>query len=308
VSQNAGRATLDSSLVAQELDRWAQWLLAGRHGGHREVLARWLPRLYEIRDTVLDNAAIEPGAVVLDVGAGNGLIGFGAADRVGEGGRVIFSDVSDDLLGECRRIAKEAGVASQCEFVRASADDLAPIRDASVDVVTTRSVLIYLSDKLPAFREMFRVLRSGGRISLFEPINRFGKPEAKHLFYGFDVRPVQHLAEKLKARHQALDEHSLTNFDERDLFRFAEEAGFIEIILDYRAQSRPWDFEVTDWNVLMRVSGNPLDPSLGDEIAEALTPSERAEFEAHLRPQVERAAPRVGHSAQAFLSAVKPGR
>jgi arsenite methyltransferase len=270
------------------------------------MLARLLPHLYEIRDTVLGNAAIEPNAVVLDLGAGNGLIGFGAIDRVGKHGKVIFSDVSDDLLAECRRIAEETAVVSRCEFVRASADDLSPIGNASVDVVTTRSVLIYLNDKRPAFGQMFRVLRPGGRISLFEPINRFGRPEAEHLFYGFDVRPVQHLAAKIKARHSALHAHPLTNFDERDLFLFGEEAGFGEIILDYRAESRPWDFETTDWDVLMRFSGNPLDPSLGDEIAQALTVAERAEFEAHLRPQVETRAPRAGHCAHAFLRARKP--
>jgi len=59
---------------------------------------------------------------------------------------------------------------------RASADQLDAIEDASVDVVTARSVLIYLDDKQPAFTEMFRVLKPGGRISLFEPINRFGSP------------------------------------------------------------------------------------------------------------------------------------
>jgi arsenite methyltransferase len=261
-----------------------------------------------MRDRVLDDAAIERGDVVLDLGTGNGLIAFGAIDRVGEGGAVIFSDVSDDLLVECRRIAAEAGVASQCEFVHASADDLEPIADESVDVVTARSVLIYLDDKRPAFSEMFRVLRRGGRISLFEPINRFGKPEPDHLFYGFDVRPVEHLAAKIKARYRPLDEHPLTNFDERDLFQFAEQAGFHEIILDYRAELKPWEWETNDWNVLKRMSGNPLDPPLGEEIRQALTPAEQAEFEAHLRPLVERGVSRVGYSARVFLRAGKPTR
>jgi ubiquinone/menaquinone biosynthesis C-methylase UbiE len=70
---------------------------------------------------------------VLDVGCGDGLVAFGAIDRVGEGGRVIFSDVSQDLI-------------------QARAEDLSPIHACSVDAVTTRSVLIYVStsDRWPA--------------------------------------------------------------------------------------------------------------------------------------------------------------
>jgi arsenite methyltransferase len=52
---------------------------------------------------VLERAAIRAGDVVLGVGAGDGLIGFGALEQVGAPGRVIFSDISADLLDECRR-------------------------------------------------------------------------------------------------------------------------------------------------------------------------------------------------------------
>jgi arsenite methyltransferase len=43
---------------------------------------------------------------VLDVGCGDGLIAFGALDRVGEEGQVIFSDISQDLLDHCRSLAE----------------------------------------------------------------------------------------------------------------------------------------------------------------------------------------------------------
>jgi len=62
-------------------------------------------------------------------------------------------------------------VLGRCEFVHASAEDLSVLEDASVDVVTTRSVLIYVPDKRRTFEEFHRVLKPGGRLSIFEPIN-----------------------------------------------------------------------------------------------------------------------------------------
>ena len=160
----------DGSTVAR--DQWAEWILQRRYGGDANRRQAGLSRLAGIRERVLDGSGIEWSRTLLDVGAGDGLIGFGALDRVGSSGEVIFSDVSGDLLNECRSLAAELGVADRCRFVVASADELTPIGDGSVDAVTTRAVLIYLRNKPRAFAEFFRVLRPGGRISLYEPINR----------------------------------------------------------------------------------------------------------------------------------------
>ena len=65
--------------------------------------------------------------------------------------------------------------------MQAAAEDLAPIADESVDVVTTRSVVIYVTEKQRAFDEFHRVLRPGGRLSMFEPINSFAFPEPDDL-------------------------------------------------------------------------------------------------------------------------------
>src|SRR5947207_8645204 len=127
--------------------------------------------LVPVREKVLDRAGLAEGETLLDVGCGEGLIGFGALER--GAGHVVFSDISDDLLDFCRGTARELNVLDRCSFVKAAAEDLREIEDASVDVVTTRSVLIYIADKRAAFAEFGRVLRPGGRISLFEPINRF---------------------------------------------------------------------------------------------------------------------------------------
>jgi arsenite methyltransferase len=294
--------------AAPESDRWAQWLLERRHGGDPAALERQLPEIQRFRDRVLENAAIREGDVVLDVGTGTGLIGFGALDRVGDAGRVVFNDISDELLDECRRIGEDLGALARCDFVLASADDLHGIENESVDVVTTRSVLIYLTDKLPAFHEFFRVLRADGRLSLFEPINSFGYPEPDDLYRGFDATPIREIARKLRAVGVPPAEHPLLNFDERDLLRFAEEAGFREIALDYSAQisSGPhWAAEV-GWETYKRMSGNPLDPTLEEAMNEALSEEERAEFESYFRSLLERGVEITRREATAYLRAVKP--
>jgi ubiquinone/menaquinone biosynthesis C-methylase UbiE len=290
--------------VPPRRDQWAEWLLERRHGGDAALLEQQLPELYEFRDRVLANAAIAGGDVVLDVGAGNGLIGFGALDKVGPRGQVIFSDISEDLLNECRRLAEELGQLERCRFLRAPADDLL-LDDASVDVVTTRSVLIYLMDKRPAFDEFFRVLRPGGRLSIFEPINIFGHEERRRLYYGVDVSPVERLAEKIRAQRKRPDEHPLLNFDERDLLRLVDEAGFEDIRLEYTARIRSKPHWATSWDVLKRLSGNPLDPTPEEEIAAVLTPDEQREFEDHMRSRLE-ARPLVPErTAGAYLCAMK---
>src|SRR5579875_866773 len=185
-------------------DIWLRWLLERRFGGDPAVKDAMLGELKRTRMRVLDGAHVREGDTVLDVGAGDGLIAFGAVEYVGEEGTVIFSDVSQDLLDHARTLAEEMGVLERCRFVRASADDLSPFGDASVDVVTTRSVLIYVADKRGAFREFYRVLRPGGRLSIFEPINSFGHPEPPNCYIGYDVSPVAEIASKVRAVYERI--------------------------------------------------------------------------------------------------------
>jgi ubiquinone/menaquinone biosynthesis C-methylase UbiE len=179
-------------------DRWSKWLLESRFGGDEEAARRGTAQLEQIRDRVLKNAAIQHGETVLDVGCGDGLLSFGALDRVGNTGKVIFSDISAPLIEHCKRFAEAAGDGSRCIFLRASADDLSRVHDTSVDVVTTRSVLIYVKDKARAFEEFFRVLRPGGRVALFEPINRFRLAYGRDSWLGTDIPEVSVLAHRLR--------------------------------------------------------------------------------------------------------------
>jgi ubiquinone/menaquinone biosynthesis C-methylase UbiE len=295
-------------------DRWAQWLLHRRFGGDPQRGQAMLETLSIWRDQILQHASMSQGETVLDVGCGDGLIAFGALDRVGEEGLVIFSDISQDLLDHCRSLAQQVQVLDRCRFVRASADDLAAIAPGSVDVVTTRSVLIYVQAKQQAFHELYRVLKPGGRLSIFEPINRFCYPEPPHLFLGYDVTPIQEIADKVRAVFERIHEPAsspLLNFDERDLLTYAERAGFAEIHLDLQAtikQPKPLDphdgTSRPTWESLLKSSGNPLSPTLEEAIAQALSPQEAEQFTSYLRPLVETT---QGHERQAlaYLWAVK---
>src|SRR5262249_24792730 len=206
------------------------------------------------RDKVRGLAGAVAGGTVLDVGCGEGLIGFGALER--GAGMVIFSDVSEDLLAVCRQAATDLGVLERCGFVRTGAEDLRGIEDGSVDVVTTWSVLIYVGDKAAAFREFARVLRPGGRISLFEPINRFAlRPEAT--WAGYDLGPVGEIGEKVRAVYEAIQPTSdpMLNFDERDLIDLAERAGFFPLRLLLEAEISPT--EPRAWDSFLNTAGNP---------------------------------------------------
>jgi arsenite methyltransferase len=245
---------------------------------------RVLGELAARRDKVLDFAEMQAGERLLDVGCGEGLIGFGALER--GAGQVIFSDVSEDLLDVCRQLAADLDVLDRCRFVQASADDLSPIADRSVDVVTTRSVLIYVRDKGSAFREFARVLRAGGRISLFEPINRFAiRPQA--IWSGYDFGDAAEIGEKVRAVFRQIQPESdpMLDFDERDLLQLAEEAGFFPLRLLLEAEISPT--EPRSWEGFVDSAWNPKLPTFAEAMEQALTESERERLAAHMRPLVE---------------------
>ncbi len=288
-------------------DRWHRWLLDVRFGGDAAARQQDLTAfLYPVRDTVLDRARLQPGDTLLDVGAGDGLIAFGALERLGPSGRVIFSDISADLVEHCRKAATAEELADRCRFVIAPADCLEGVDDGSVDAVTTRSVLIYVKDKAAALREFYRVLRPGGRVSLAEPINVLMSPYDPDLFGGYDVTPVKALAAKVTALYDSIQPPGvdpMLDFDDRDLVAHAVDAGFPVVDLELRVGVTSMKKPVP-WERFLRMSGNPLIPPLAEALGQVLTPEEFTEFTDWLRPLVEAGKGRE-RKAMAYLTAAK---
>jgi SAM-dependent methyltransferase len=284
-------------------DIWAEWLAVHRSGGDPEVRREMLEGLANVRDQVLDRAELAEGETLLDVGCGEGLLGFGALER--RAGRVIFADISEDLLEVCRVAAVELGLEDRCSFVRVGAENLADIAEGSIDVIATRSVLIYVKDKRSAFEEFLRVLRPGGRAVVWEPINRFGMEERRQGFWGYPGNGISELAERVERVYEEIQppDDPMLDFDERDLVALAEQAGFFPIELELNAEIRA--MEPRPWEPFLNSSGNPRIPTISEAMDRALSPEERERFAAHLRPLVEEGKG-VSRMAIALLRAVKP--
>ena len=265
--------------------------------------------LADIRDRVLRNAEPLAGATLLDVGTGDGLIALEALERVGAGGRVIFSDVSPALLERCREVVRSHGRLDRAQFVTAAAEDLAAVPDESVDVATLRSVLIYVGDKPSAFASLHRVLRPGGRVSMFEPINRLMYPEPDGRFLGYDLSSVSELVTRVKAALAGMSDPAfraaMMDFDDRDLATLAEEAGFVRVHVECHIDIGPADDRAAvSLDALLGGAPNPNAPTLREAVDAALDEAERARFLAVLaRAFTERRA--VDRHVVTYVSATK---
>lgn len=116
------------------------------------------------------------GERVVDVGSGGGIDSLIAARMVGPAGEVAGVDMTPAMLERARAAAAESGI-DNVEFREGYMEDL-PVPDGWADVVISNGVLNLTPDKRKALGEMFRVLRSGGRLQIGDILVNREVPES----------------------------------------------------------------------------------------------------------------------------------
>lgn len=126
--------------------------------------ALWQAQLAVAQQALLEEVALAPGAEVLDVACGTGLVSLAAAAVVGASGHVLGTDISGQMVESATRHARQRGL-EHAQFVRMDAEALA-LPAAGFDAALCALGLMYLPDPLRAVAELRRVLRPGGRLGL----------------------------------------------------------------------------------------------------------------------------------------------
>jgi SAM-dependent methyltransferase len=127
--------------------------------------ANQIPSVLDCLGEQLRWLAIQPGNYILDIGCGIGDQASEMAKKVGPSGKVIGTDLSETMI----KISKQRHAASglPLTFQTANATEQ-PFENESFDIVRTERVLMYVHDLSKAFREFNRLLKSGGKLLVFD--------------------------------------------------------------------------------------------------------------------------------------------
>jgi SAM-dependent methyltransferase len=186
-------------------------------------------------------ASLQPGEVVVDLGAGGGFDCFLAAHEVGAQGRVIGIDMTPDMLSKARLNATK-GQFSNVEFRLGEIENL-PVADNTADVIISNCVINLSPNKPRVFQEALRILKPGGRLAISDVVATVELPEAMRNDAGLIAG--------------CMGNASLIE----DLQAMMTDAGFVDVQIQPKDESkdfiRDWapDHNVTDYVVSATIEG-----------------------------------------------------
>ncbi|HJZ80523.1 MAG TPA: class I SAM-dependent methyltransferase [Pyrinomonadaceae bacterium] len=181
-----------------------------------------------VTTALIEEAGIRKGQQVLDVAGGAGEPSLAIADLVGPNGSVSYTDLIAGMVSAAEAEARRRGIAN-VNFRRCPADSL-PFADNSFDTVVSRLGIMFFPDPLLALREMRRVVRSGGKLSLV-------------VWYKSEFNPFSYEVANVVSRLLPAQTPSLTH----DAFRFAEPGKLAGLLKDAGAtgiRERKLEFDI----------------------------------------------------------------
>ncbi|MBW1931596.1 MAG: arsenite methyltransferase [Deltaproteobacteria bacterium] len=185
-------------------------------------------------------AELQPGEVVLDLGSGGGIDVFLAAKKVGPSGRAIGLDMTPIMIERARANAELLGL-KNVEFKLGEMEAI-PLVDESVDVVISNCVINLSPDKGKVFRQIFRVLKSGGRLAVSDIVLNGELPE----FIRKDFEAwVGCIAGALQ---------------EEDYVRKIKSAGFVNVTIESKKSVRDLAYTISDPQTLKSLENMGINP------------------------------------------------
>jgi demethylmenaquinone methyltransferase/2-methoxy-6-polyprenyl-1,4-benzoquinol methylase len=139
--------------------------VAGNYDLMNDLMSLGVHRIWK-RDFAA-SSGIGPGNRVLDLAGGTGDIATLLSKRVGANGCVVLSDINEAMLSVGRQRLEDQGIVGNVSYAIANAENL-PFESDEFDAVTIAFGLRNVTDKNAALREMYRVLKPGGRALILE--------------------------------------------------------------------------------------------------------------------------------------------
>ncbi|MEM7282765.1 MAG: bifunctional demethylmenaquinone methyltransferase/2-methoxy-6-polyprenyl-1,4-benzoquinol methylase UbiE [Pseudomonadota bacterium] len=199
--------------------------VASKYDLMNDLMSGGLHRLW--KQFAIEQTALRPGQRALDVAGGTGDLSLGMANKVGEDGTVVLTDINTSMLSQGRSRLIDNGFIGNIQISQANAECL-PFADDQFDCVLIAFGLRNVTDKPKALADMYRVLRPGGRLLVLE----FSHPVVPGLksvydMYSFKVLPwlgemVADDAESYRYLAESIRMHP----DQDTLIGLMDDAGF----------------------------------------------------------------------------------